>query len=198
MDNNIKLNVAINLSELRKRHGYTQSDVAKEINYSDKAISKWENGDSLPDLVTLCALADLYGVTVDFLTKDNDEKKLDEVTKADMESRNSPTKIIILLMSLTVVWLIATIVFSYTVVFRPKAMWQVFVWAIPACCVIILYFNSHWYKNGKLRLVTLSILCWTLLTSIFLQFMNYSLWPIFILGVPLQIIICLGNIYLRR
>ena len=39
-----------NLTELRKQKGYTQISLAEKLNYSDKAISKWENGSSLPPI----------------------------------------------------------------------------------------------------------------------------------------------------
>lgn len=195
---NIKQNISTNLTELRKRFGYTQSFVGQYVNFSDKAVSKWENGDSVPDLATLAALAKLYGVTVDFLISEHDDKMIGEIAQIEKDKRNSPTQITILLMSLTVVWLIATIVFSYTLVFRPKALWQIFVWAIPSCCVLVLYFNRHWYRKSKVRLVSLTILSWSLLTCIFLQFLNYRLWPLFILGIPIQIIICLGNSYMNH
>ena len=107
---NIKQNISTNLTELRKRFGYTQSFVGQYVNFSDKAVSKWENGDSVPDLATLAALAKLYGVTVDFLISEHDDKMIGEIAQIEKDKRNSPTQITILLMSLTVVWLIATIV----------------------------------------------------------------------------------------
>ena len=56
MDNTIKNIVAKNLIELRKSRNLTQSELAEMLNYSDKTISKWENGDSLPDISVLAAL----------------------------------------------------------------------------------------------------------------------------------------------
>lgn len=55
------------ITQLRKEKGLTQSDVAKKLNVSPQAVSKWENGDSMPDLSLLLPLAELYGVTVDEL-----------------------------------------------------------------------------------------------------------------------------------
>ena len=59
--------LAANLAELRKEENLTQAEFAAQFNYSDKAVSKWERGDSLPDVVMLKTIADLYGMRVDDL-----------------------------------------------------------------------------------------------------------------------------------
>ena len=59
--------LAANLAELRKEENQTQAEFAAQFNYSDKAVSKWERGDSLPDVVMLKTIADLYGLRVDDL-----------------------------------------------------------------------------------------------------------------------------------
>ena len=62
--------LAANLAELRKEENLTQAEFAAQFNYSDKAVSKWERGDSLPDVVMLKTIADLYGLRVDDLLTD--------------------------------------------------------------------------------------------------------------------------------
>lgn len=62
--------------ELRKSRGLTQSDLAEMLRYSDKSISKWENGDSLPDISVLAELAALYGITLDDLVHENAADKI--------------------------------------------------------------------------------------------------------------------------
>ena len=63
----IKSNIARNIQELRKARGMTQLELAERLNYSDKAISKWERGESVPDLYVLKQLADFYNVKIDTL-----------------------------------------------------------------------------------------------------------------------------------
>ena len=67
---NVKEIIAKNLIDLRKSKKYTQQAVAEKLNYSDKAISRWERGESLPDVETLCRICDLYGVTFEYLLQD--------------------------------------------------------------------------------------------------------------------------------
>ena len=58
----IKPIIAKNITILRQNAKMTQSELAEKLNYSDKAISKWERGESIPDITVLKALADLFGV----------------------------------------------------------------------------------------------------------------------------------------
>ena len=59
--------VAKNLTNYRKINNLTQQDLADKLCYSDKAISKWERGESLPDLYTLGKIAELYNITINDL-----------------------------------------------------------------------------------------------------------------------------------
>ena len=74
--------LAANLAELRKEENLTQAEFAARLNYSDKAVSKWERGDSLPDVVMLKTIADLYGLRVDdLLTEDGVASALAEAVR---------------------------------------------------------------------------------------------------------------------
>ena len=68
----IKQIVSKNIAILRKQRGLTQLELAERLNYSDKAISKWERGESIPDIVVLKTIADMFEVTVDWLICDHD------------------------------------------------------------------------------------------------------------------------------
>ena len=52
------------VAQLRKEKGYTQKELAAKLFISDKAVSKWETGASIPDTAMLVPLAELLGVTV--------------------------------------------------------------------------------------------------------------------------------------
>ena len=64
----LRKTVAKNIAAYRKAHHDTQLDLATKLNYSDKSVSKWERGESLPDVYILSQIADLYGVSVSALT----------------------------------------------------------------------------------------------------------------------------------
>lgn len=56
-----------NIFELRKERGVTQEELAAELGVTAAAVSKWENGATLPDVLMVCAIADYFGVTTDGL-----------------------------------------------------------------------------------------------------------------------------------
>ena len=57
--------IAKNLVELRTNAKLTQLQLAEMLNYSDKAVSKWERGEAIPDIRVLTKIAEIYGVTLD-------------------------------------------------------------------------------------------------------------------------------------
>lgn len=71
MDNDV---IANNLAMYRKTSGLTQLELAKKVNYSDKVISKWERGESLPGIEALIILAKFFGISVDDLVSERGEE----------------------------------------------------------------------------------------------------------------------------
>ena len=69
----LKLQIGSNIASYRKRAGLTQAGLAERINYYDKAVSKWERVESLPDVTTLVLLAEQFEITVNDLVKDPNE-----------------------------------------------------------------------------------------------------------------------------
>lgn len=189
----VKENVANNLILLRKAKGMTQADVAKELNYSDKSVSKWEHADSLPDISILSALAEMYGVTLDFLVYGNAEEELKGEEKKDNKNVERQNRIVVMCMSVTAVFLIAVIAFVYSIWEANFIFWQAFVWAIPVSSIVLLRYQHKWIKNKTFETVLASVLIWSLITAVCLQFTKYQLWLCYIVGIPIQIIILLAN-----
>lgn len=192
MDIQIKAIVAKNLIELRKCKNMTQSELGEKLNYSDKTISKWENGDSSPDLSALCKIANVYGVTLDDLVHENAVKKIDEKVE-EKASAEAYKRSVILGLSMAVVFLIAALVFVYILLNTNKAVWQLFVWAVPVCCFILLKYSVKRTKWKQRRMWILTILSWSLLLSVYLQLLEYQVWLIFLIGAPIQVIIWLSS-----
>ena len=61
------MNLGKNIYDLRRQKNITQEDLAAELGVTAAAVSKWENGYTLPDVLMLCALADYFQVTTDEL-----------------------------------------------------------------------------------------------------------------------------------
>ena len=184
---------AENVAALRRAAGMTQLQMAERLNYSDKAISKWERGESIPDVAMLKAVADLFSVPVDYLLE-REHKKEPEVKQTigqRIRDHGFITGISVLL-----VWLIATIGFVITdiVVEGTVKQWLAFVYAVPLSTVVWLVFNSIWF-NKRRNFLIVSLLMWSVLTAIFVSFLVFgtNIWQVFILGVPGQFIILMWS-----
>ena len=182
--------VANNLAELRKSKKMTQLELAQKISYSDKSVSKWERGDSLPDLKTLCQMADLFEVTLDYFTTENAAAEI-SVFSAPKERRGYRT--VISLLALAAIWGIITIAYVYCLIYFNRNNWCWFVWGVPISAAVQRLLNHKW-KTKKWDVVLSSVFCWGLLAALYLQFLSYNIWPIFLIGVPVQIILILWNI----
>ena len=189
----IKLVVAKNIADLRKANKLTQLELAEKLNYSDKAISKWERGDAIPDVAVLKEIADLFGVTLDYLVSvDHDA----EETTPRQSVRKLRNRGLITGMSILLVWFVATLCFVTTdfAVSNVKLHWLSFIWAAPVSMVVWLVFNSIWF-NKKRNFLIISLLVWSFIISLFLTLLPFGLcfWQSFILGVPAQIIILMWS-----
>lgn len=182
--------VAANLTELRKSRQWTQLELAEKLNYSDKTISKWERGDGLPDLKTICRMAELFDVSVDYFVTEGADS---EVKKYSAPKQERGYHVIISLLAMACVWIAAVVFYAYAFTYRGHNNWTVFVWSVPISCVLLYRLNLKWGKR-KYEIIYTSIFCWTLLASIFLQFLKYNMWPIFLVGIPVQIALILWNI----
>ncbi len=182
--------IANNITELRKAVPLTQAELAQKLNYSDKAVSKWERGESIPDVAVLKQIADLFGVTVDYL--------LEEVhpLKATMQSvprQLKKNRMLITGLSCMLVLLIATSVFVIIgLSANVNRLWLAFVYCVPICSILLIIFNSIWGKT-KLNFVFISLLVWGLLASVYLTIGDYSKWLIFVIGIPGQVIILMWS-----
>ena len=177
-----------NLTELRKQKGYTQISLAEKLNYSDKAISKWENGSSLPPIDILLELANLYGVTLDYLVKDSSQKDKKLLKNDNVKRRNH---ILITLLSSVLVWIIATSVYVFSYIpTKEVSLWTIFLWAVSINAIVLIVFNGIWGKR-KYLLPAVMLLVWPLLAAIHLQVLvlypDINLWMIYLLGVPLTV-----------
>lgn len=196
----LKSVIAGNIADLRRKHKMTQLDLAEKLNYTDKAISKWERGESIPDVLVLKSIADLFGVTVDYLLEDVHAEPVQENTlDAEEEKRHHSIRArgFVTGMSVLLVWLVATVVF---VIFDmvPEgitAHWIIFIYAVPASMILWLVMNSIWF-NRRWNYPIISLLMWTILASVYIsvwQFAMYNAWIIFMLGIPGQAIIVMWS-----
>ena len=180
----VRQNIAENLYRLRLESNLTQSELAEKLNYTDKSVSKWEKGDATPPIDTLKELADLYGVSLDYITSKDPDDSLRNNHYSSKE--NNTNKIIITILAVSIVWLIATVCYVYGFILSNLVLWKVFVYAVPLSTIILLIFNGIWGKR-KYIFIICSVLIWSALASFYVLFIKDNPWALFFIGIPLQI-----------
>lgn len=185
--NNVKEMLPKNLVKLRSESKMTQSEVAEKLNYTDKSVSKWERGEAIPPIDVLKDLADLYGVSLDYLVGNTENGSYD---RRYTSKANNTNKVVIMLLAVSLVWIVATVLYAYGIIFAQSSFWTLFVGAVPLTTVVLIVFNGIWGKR-KFTFILISVLIWSLITTIYLVFLTtpsrYNLWAIFIIGIPLQV-----------
>lgn len=188
----IKRTIAKNISRLRALKGWTQVDLAEKLHYSDKAVSKWERAESVPEIGTLTALADMFGVPLDYLVR----KEWPAQSNLPENGQKKKNHAIIAGMSILLVWFIALLAFVITEITPGKAHynWLSFVYAVPASLIVWLILNSVWF-NRRINYIIISLLVWSILAAIHITLLlfGYNIWLIYLLGIPGQIIIILWS-----
>ena len=175
----LRATVSKNLIDCRKAAGYTQLQLAEKLNYSDKAVSKWERGESLPDIAVLCELAELYGITLDYLVREHTRKPA-------VGRYKKRRRAIVSVMSCLLVWIATTAVYSVLLICKaPGDLWLSFVWALPVTSILCVVFSCVW-GNRYHRAISVSALIWTLALALFLTIRIQNMWIVFVLSVPVQ------------
>lgn len=182
--NNVKDTIAKNLIELRKSKKLTQQALADKLGYSDKAVSRWEHGETLPDIETLCKICDIYGVRFEYLLEEDDPEEKKKLYAKRKESRLA--RVMITLIALCTVWLLASAIYTYSQ--GIDRFWMIFFWALPFSSLVLSVCNKMW-GNRIFGAFISSFTNWTLMLSIFLQFIERKMWMFFIIGIPIQLII---------
>lgn len=191
----IRENISKNIIYLRTSAGMTQAEFAKKMNYSDKAISKWERNESIPDITVLAKIAEDHGITIDALvsTRLGDAPSADspDVEKEKKKKRNHA---IITAMSACLVWVIALLGFSFGIPFlKGFPLWMLFVFAVPVTALVCLVLSCIWFGR-TLKFTLISILMWSAVISIYLALLlglGLNFWPLFVTCAPGQAIILL-------
>ena len=201
-DEKLKLQIGANIAAYRKKAGLTQAGLAEKLNYSDKAVSKWERGDSIPDVLTLMALAQQFEITVNDLISDPNElpgnpgkleKAMTQVSEKALKRKAN--KNVILALSSTLVWfvaLLAYVILSSFDILEPYS-YLLFFYAIPANAIVLLSLRSAWH-DFRWNKLYISLIVWGSLLSSYITLLtifHYNFWKIFLLGIPGQFAIFL-------
>ena len=195
----IKAIIAKNTALLRQSKGMTQIELAEQLNYSDKAVSKWERGESLPDVTVLMEIAVLFGVTLNHLVQ---EDPLASVHKKKESLTSRYNRGFITGVSLVLVWFIALLAFVLVSLLFENAtrQWLAFLYAVPVCLIAWLTFNSTWFDT-RVNYLIVSLLMWSGLACIHVSLLVFGVmdaWLLYLLGIPGEIMILMWSGIKRR
>ena len=188
-DEQLKLQIGQNIALQRKKAGLTQAGLAAKLNYSDKAVSKWERGESIPDVNDL--LSDPNALPEGDAC--NLEKAMSKVSEKALKRKAN--KNVILALSSTLVWFVALLIFVVLSSFdlTDPYSWMIFVYAVPINAIVLLSLRSVW-RDFRWNKALITIISWSGLVCLhmsLLVFAKLNIWKMFLLGIPGQLAIWL-------
>lgn len=209
---------AANLSSLRGHRGWTQVELGEKLNYSDKTISKWERGESIPDAAILKEISTLFGVTLDSLLTDHkgkapaewekksrkEERKHGDKQKHErrrrleamspVERKHANTKhLLISVVSIAGVWVLTlgALIIAWAVSGRVIGM--IAAYTLPLMFILCIVFNSVWGEKRLIwNLVYVTFLVLSIILDVYLQLListGYNAWMLFLIMIPVVILL---------
>ena len=188
----LKSRVGANIARLRRERGLTQAELAERINYSDKAVSKWERAESLPDVLTLISLAEQLDTDLNTLVGMSANPKTEPVSEPESpipeksaKKRRTTDRGVIQQLSSILVWVVALFLYMVLDAFGVKNLWLLFVVAVPANAIVLLSLRSAWKLYGLNRIL-ISVIMWSTLLVIYLLLLTLgkvNVWRILPMGL---------------
>ncbi|MGI6167073.1 MAG: helix-turn-helix domain-containing protein [Eubacteriales bacterium] len=154
-ENELRQNISRNIILLRRRYDMTQAELAEKLSYSDKSVSKWERQEGLPDIYVLVRMAELFGVTVNYLISEPKPEPL------PTEESGKQHHFLIAALSVGLVWFVATLLFCLLKVCLPESewLWMTFVYAVPVSAIVAVVFAHLWW-GLLVQGISVSALVW--------------------------------------
>lgn len=189
--------IAGNIAALRRSRGFTQAELAERLGYSDKSVSKWERGDGLPDVLCLKAMADLFGVSLDYMLEEEHPSDGESTPSASVspaappaEERYQVNRRNIAALSVAGVWLLAALVFVAGLI-AGRTLVTSFFLAVPVSAILLTVFSSLWGNRTHLFL-SVTLLVWGTLLLICWVLRDRNPWLLMTLCAPAAVVVWLS------
>lgn len=185
----LKLVTASNIIRLRGNAGMTQAELGAKLNYSDKTISKWERGESIPDAYVLTQLAELFGVSVDYLLSSHDKWEAPAEDNEQMKKpRYSEFRIVaLIILSVWMAFLTAFVALCVFGIFWPA----IFLVCLPVSLFILMILLIKFRRRQYLEYCIAAFIISVLLLLLF-ALPNTHVWQFFLLSIPAELIVFLA------
>ncbi len=190
----LKLTVAANIIGLRTGAGLTQAELGAALSYSDKTISKWERGEAIPDAFVLTQMAEMFGVTTDYLLSSHDGW---EAPKEEAAQEVSYSTTMIMAVTVTAVWTMALAVFVALWLFG-IIWWKVFAIALPLSLLSLIILMAVFKRCRQLQYVIAAFVLSLFLLLYCLLPVKHP-WQLFLIAVPSVLLVFMScNIRKKR
>ena len=192
--NELKLVTASNIIKLRTGHSMTQAELGAKLNYSDKTISKWERGEAIPDAFVLTQMAELFGVSVDFILSSHDKWEKPKENEVE-EVRYSVEHIIAIAVIGT---LTAFLIAFVTLWLMDIVEWRLWLFAGSAAILVYMILICVFKLTRHLQYV-IALFVLSLFVIVYFHLPTANPWQLFLILVPAEVIVFLAcNIRVRK
>ena len=191
----LKLISASNIIKLRTEAGLTQAELGEKLNYSDKTISKWERGEAIPDAYVLTQMAEIFGVTVDYLLSSHDAWESPEQQESRQEEAGYSVNMIIAI-SVLGVWTMALTIFVLLWLFD-IILWETFVVALPVSILTYMVLICVFRRRRHLQFVIAAFVL-SLFILLYFTLPMQKPWQLFLIAIPAEILVFLSCNIRRR
>ena len=192
--NELKLVSASNIIKLRTEKGLTQAELGAMLNYSDKTISKWERGEAIPDAYVLTQLAEIFGVSVDFILSSHDKWEKPKENEVEQVSYSVERIIAIAVIGTLTAFLIAFV----TLWLMDIVEWRLFLFALSAAILVYMILICVFKRTRHLQYV-IALFVASLFLIVYFTLPTANPWQLFLSLVPAEVLVCLAcNLRIRK
>ncbi len=184
----LRLTAASNIIKLRTGAGLTQADLGAALNYSDKSISKWERGEAIPDAYVLKQMAEIFGVTVDYILSPHDKWEAQE--SGPVVAERSYSANVIIAIAMVGIWTAALTGFVTLWLFD-IIWWRIFIVALPISSLTYLVLICVFKKTARLQYV-IGFFVLTVFVFVYFMLPMENPWQLFLMALPAEIIVFLS------
>lgn len=191
----LRLTIASNIIKLRTDAGLTQAELGALLNYSDKTISKWERGESLPDVTVLKQLADYFKVSVDYLLDSHSTwKSKAELRHQTLESNYSVNAIILMVFASIITMGFAVFVIVWILGYvQPLILVASLIPAFASALVLETIWNA-----GRKNMYIIGGLILALICAVYFSLFRFNPWQLFLIAIPAELLVFIAFKIKRR
>ncbi len=178
----LKLVSASNIIKLRTGAGLTQAELGARLNYSDKTISKWERGEAIPDAYVLTQLAEMFGVTVDYLlvvarawapTDGGDGESGEPAAADDAQGAQGYSVEVIMALTVVSIWTASIIAFVVLWLAAGVIWWRIFAITLPVSLLVLMILMCVFKKEKSLQYV-IAAFVFSIFVMLYFLIPNYN------------------------